>query len=150
MAIEHYIRRYSGVRNTPSTYSGRHGNDAAPYRSARLIEDEFGGPPLGMDFRTSSASYYHVRKREVLYGVAPYGYRGVRSEIEEAIHRLRYASDGNTAYGRSHIRVLPSMPGFKYRFTCARCGGHRKSSIRTGGMEVVLCAHCQFLNKVRE
>jgi hypothetical protein len=150
MALDHYIRRYRGVKGAPSMYSGGHGHDGPLYRYSRFIEDEFGGAPVARDFWAPSNSYYPARTHRALHGGAPYGYRGARSEIEEAINNIRYADNGNATYGGSRIRVLPSMPRFRYLFTCVRCGGHRKSFIRSGGMEVVLCAHCQYLNRVRE
>jgi len=65
-------------------------------------------------------------------------------EIESAIKAVQGLPEENT--GQSSIRLLPTMPTYRYRYTCPRCGSHGTSlplsSVRPSSK---VCAVCHIL-----
>ena len=55
--------------------------------------------------------------------------------------------------GRNVITVLPSLPKFRYLYTCPRCGCHVPSIFRVpsdDGEQLRLCSNCQHVYKVSD
>ena len=66
-----------------------------------------------------------------------------KQEIERAIRMVR---DG-AVQDSGTIRVLPTMPVFRYSFTCRSCGGHVRSHVVLDDGSIA--RFCMFCSEVK-
>jgi hypothetical protein len=72
----------------------------------------------------------------------------VRAEIDAAIHGAHTCSGPERdTEPRSAITVLPTLPKYRYVFSCIKCGCHVPSYLRLpGGHTLKLCPNCKHVD----
>ena len=66
-----------------------------------------------------------------------------KQEIERAIRMVRNGGEHDSGT----IRVLPTMPVFRYSFTCYTCGGHVRSHVVLDDGSIA--RFCMFCSEVK-
>ena len=78
----------------------------------------------------------------------------IQAAITEAVKeatpwRKVRADEGMASSSQATIQVLPSMPEYRYVYTCPNCRGHVASqSVLSGGNIMSLCGWCDHVNHV--
>lgn len=74
-----------------------------------------------------------------------------RQEIAEAIKAVQCKGEMDSGRKRIRIRVLPSLPDYRYVYTCPRCKSHGLlRAFLHGGSLLNLCAGCEWIYGLEE